>query len=91
MLFFRMNSKLQTPKYGEKALKLQFTNSIVGIHDLICGCEKPLQHSRELLQEEENKNTTCLSTSAAVGDPTEDILDGGTLEDLFAEELTEEG
>ena len=80
---------------------LDFTNAVASLHDLTCDCNKPLEHAIDLLVTQEpglklNKETSekikkCLTTEAIPG--AVDAIDGledGDLEDLFAEDITED-
>lgn len=89
--------------YGKKALQNQLLNSIVGNHDLICGCEDPLKHISILIFEKAKpKNFTenqkkiikqCLGEEDADGGDQKDGEDitGEDLERLFAEDTTADG
>lgn len=84
-----------------KELKLQWTNAIVHFHDIICKCDKPLEHTIYNICDQEknlrfNKETKkiiqqCVSTEDGDGAADAlDIIDGGALDDLFAEDFTED-
>lgn len=95
--------QIEDPKYTKKQLKLQWTNNIVSVHDLLCRCDNPLEHTIDnLLQQEPNlrfseetkkKLQKCLTTTddgEKDGPAADDIIDHGDLETLFAEDFTEE-
>lgn len=87
-----MNSKFEKPSYSNNGLKLQLINTFVGNHDLVCGCTEQLQHIKRLVEEELNKNKTCLSIIAeTTGDPTEEIIGDGELDALFEKDFEDEG
>lgn len=86
--------------YNEKRLTLDFTNGVAHLHDMICDCPKPLEHSIQLLINQEpnlkfNKKTSdqlkkCLTTGEEPATAV-DALDGltpGDLDALFAEDDT---
>lgn len=86
--------------YNSKQLNLQFVNLVVGAHDLICPCNKPLECSiKKILQQEPSikiedliKKEKCPTTTDAgdahAGD--EDGFGEGDLDLLFAGDFTEE-
>ncbi len=87
---------MQTPKYTERRLKCQLINTFVGNHDLVCECNAPLEHCRQILNEELDKyKPKCLPTTSTGEDKTttdgdvkeEDVIEEGDLEDLFKEDF----
>lgn len=76
-------------KYTKKQLNLQIVNTYVNIHDLNCGCDEPLKHIIQQIQDQEPSLKPCLTTTATGEDPGPvDGVDGlgdGELEALFAE------
>lgn len=93
--------KIETPGYTIREQRLQWTNTIVQLHDMLCKCNKPLEHTIDnILSQEPNlrlEETTklkiqkCLTTTTdgdRVGDA--DILEDGDLDALFATDFTEE-
>lgn len=94
---------IEPTKWTPKQQKREWLNFIVHVHDYHCNCNKPLEHTVYNIFEQEkelrfNPQTTslikkCLSTDGEdhgdVG-TTEDALDAGTLEDLFAEDFGED-
>lgn len=80
---------------------LDFTNGVATLHALICDCEKPLEHAVYIIVDQEpglkfNKKTSdkikkCLTSED--GPTAADAIDGledGELENLFAEDITED-
>lgn len=95
--------QIEDPKYNKKQLKLQWTNNIVSVHDLLCCCDNPLEHTiHNLLEQEPNlrfseetkkKLQKCLTSTddgKKDGPAADDIIEDGDLENLFAEDFTEE-
>lgn len=89
------------PKKNEKSTTLHFVNGVVHLHDLICDCPKPLEHSIHLILTQEprlqfTENTKqklqkCLTTTEKDG--PEDGIDGlepGDLDALFADDMVED-
>lgn len=88
------------PTYFTKnAVQNQLLNTLVGNHDLVCGCDKPTAHLAALLFEkaqptdftEKQKKQIKKCLGITDGDhTTEDAADGGftdgDLERLFAED-----
>lgn len=84
------------------ASQKQLLNTIVGNHDLICGCDEPLKHVACLIFEkaqptnftEKEKKTIkkCLGENGGDADGTEDLgISTGDLEKLFAEDTADDG
>lgn len=85
--------------FGPRALQLQWINTIVTTHGMICSCEQPWKHLQNLLQQQDTK---CLFITEGEGttgqeqtgnenkDSAEDVLDYGDLDKLFEEDFTEE-
>lgn len=75
-------------KYSQKGLNLQIVNTYVNIHDLNCGCNEPLKHIIQQIQQQE-PTLKCLTTGEIGENPgLEDGVDGlgeGELEALFAD------
>ncbi len=69
-------------------MDLQIVNTYVAVHDLNCGCEKPLEHIIKQIQQQEPSLKPCPTTTATGDDHgPEDGVDGlgdGELEALFA-------
>lgn len=82
---------------NKKEKKLQFVNAIVGIHDFNCNCKNPAFHSAKILLEQLAPELTpqdkinlqkCLGEDTAGEDGP--IDDFGDLEDIFADDTTED-
>lgn len=95
--------QIEKPGYTKRELQLQWTNNIVQLHDLLCKCNKPLEHTIDnILHQEPNlrleqstKNLIekCLTSGAAdsiTHEEDADIIGDGDLEKLFAEDFTED-
>ncbi|AXQ65918.1 MAG: hypothetical protein [Anelloviridae sp.] len=80
---------------------LDFTNAVASLHGLVCDCTQPLEHSIDIIVNQEpnlkfNNKTSeklkkCLTTDD--GPTAADAIDGlneGELENLFAEDITED-
>ncbi len=84
-------------KLSTKNKNYDWINCIVAIHNLQCGCEKPLEHTvEEIFKQEPNLEINTewhTTTTTDRGDNKgveEDVLGEGDLSALFAEEFTEE-
>ncbi len=81
-----MSKFLQTRLYENRALENQLLNVCVGAHDLVCGCPKPIQHLKNLLETPQCLTTEESSTKEKDGSQEEDIgFNPGDLEKLFEE------
>lgn len=90
------------PKSSNKRkTQLEWTNALVHIHDLICDCNQPLEHTIDTICTQEpslklnlqtsHKIKKCLTTTETTEkEDTVDGLDAGTLEALFAEDIGED-
>lgn len=73
--------------YKNKALENQWINTIVGGHDLWCGCCKPFDHLKDILARDKwlhTKDASTETTHTENGDADDFTLDDGDLEQLFA-------
>lgn len=87
-----MNSKPKN-EFTRKR-QLEWTNAICTLHDLLCTCPHPLQHTVDHLYnfEPDLKPPTPCLTTIKDGDE-KDVIDGlgeGELEALFAEDTEED-
>lgn len=99
-----MSENFCPTKYNGRALQTQLLNTIIGNHDLICGCDHPTTHLAALIFEQASPSNftdqqrktikKCLGEDRTTTD-TIDEEDGGfsagDLEQLFAEEDGDEG
>lgn len=96
-----MSTFLQKRKYEDRALELQLLNQLISSHDLCCGCEKPLDHITYLCintfdaSNPKIQQTKCLLFGETTGETadTKDAVDAlfdGELEELFAQDVTED-
>lgn len=86
-------SKFLTPiLYNGRGLENQLRNCIYQLHDLACGCNKVQQHIIHLFTPQKCQDSTLENASTThAGDGEEEILEAGTLEQLFALTDDEEG
>ncbi len=95
--------QIEKPETTIKQQKTGWINLLVHIHDLHCNCNKPLEHTIDIITEQEKhlrlEDCTkqslqkCLSGDAAAGITHEDdtaVFDTGDLERLFATDFTDE-
>lgn len=85
-------SKFQKPGlYQGRALDTQWLNIIFQAHDLMCGCNKVIDHLKDILPKEEcrssSTNTDGINTENLV---PEDGFDAGDLERIFAGDVEED-
>lgn len=96
-----MSKQLQHTKYLGKHLENQWVNNIFSSHDLMCGCNDTIKHLLIVLNrqgkapkpEEDISNIKCLITGEKedTGITEEDHFGDGELEQLFAEDIKEDG
>lgn len=85
-----MSHYQREPLYKGRALDNQWLNTIIGTHDLCCGCPTPVKHLKDILKcrgdtdgEEEDKDHGTTTVP-------EDGFDAGDLESLFEQPFTED-
>ena len=89
-----MSDYLKPTAYQGRALELQWMNTTVNCHDLMCGCMKPVEHLQYLIST--TSGLKCLPSTATAtdgGDPgtdAVDVLEPGDLDTLFADDFTDE-
>lgn len=87
-------SRLVPVKTSAKNRRLDWINGIVHIHNLICGCEKPLEHTLEEIYTQEPLlhpfNKPCPGTGKDPHTTEEDVLGDADLERLFEGDFGEE-
>lgn len=95
--------QIEPPQLTIKQQKSEWLNLLVHIHDLYCKCNKPLEHTVDLIVDKE-KNLRlehftklnlqkCLTggeITTIQKDGDDDGFAAGDLENLFAEDFTEE-
>lgn len=83
--FAGMSKFLTKPLYNGRALETQWMNSIFTSHDMICGCNKTIQHLKHLIEQQECHHSTDGATSTEDPSTIKDGLDVdiGDLEKLF--------
>ncbi|AZK35874.1 hypothetical protein ORF2 [Torque teno mini virus 10] len=90
-----MSSLMREPDLGPQALQLQWLNTIVTTHGLICSCEQPWKHLQQLLNTKNGKwlyigDGTDAATQTGKEEnhiKEEDPIDEGILEELFKEDF----
>lgn len=82
-----MSKFLKPSLYSQRALENQYINAIYGIHDLWCGCLKPIQHANEIINREKCHSTkdTGTGTDDLNTDTADTEIGLGDLEKLFEE------
>ena len=83
-----MSKFLKEPSYSKSALEKQWINFCFGAHDLICGCNKVIQHFNHLANNNPWRHFED-HTTGETGDGHEEEETGftkGDLEALFNEE-----
>lgn len=91
------------PRNSKRQQALKWMNMLAHVHDLICDCYNPIEHTAAFIFEQEKhlkftppeKDTIkqCLfgeNTTTTAGDQDVDGLDAGTLEELFKEDAGDE-
>lgn len=89
------------PGYNKNELRLQLVNGFVHMHDLVCHCNRRLEHCIIIIleqeehlrftKEEKEKLKKCLGTTEDhTGGAADDFINEGDLDTLFAEDFTEE-
>lgn len=99
-----MSENFCPTQYNEKALQKQLLNTIIGNHDLICGCNSATTHLAALIFEQAsptnftNQQKKTIKQCLGEDHTTTDIIDeedggfsAGDLEQLFAEDDGDEG
>lgn len=96
-----MSTHFKPTFYSNEGKEKQLLNSLVGNHDLVCGCDHPTKHIASIIfkysqptefdkQDTDNIKKCLGSTPAGDGDAVDGLLEGD-LEKLFEEDLEEEG
>ena len=81
-----MSDYIKPTLYTGRGLENQLKNCIFNVHDLCCGCPKPLKHLQHLFNEECRHSATTTENGGPDKEDTagEDFhLDAGDLEQLF--------
>ncbi len=91
-----MTEYFQHTYLTKKGLQRQLLNTIVGNHDLVCKCNEPLTHVAALIFEDAKPTNftekqkkiikQCLGEDAGTTTGEDLAIDGGDLEQLFAED-----
>ena len=84
-----MSKHLKEPVYKGKAIENQLLNAAVNCHDLCCGCHKPLQHFKFLIDQQlcpfSTTTTTATEDHGAKEEDGDFDFGPGELEKLFDE------
>ncbi len=87
-------SKLLPIKTSARNRRLDWINGIVHLHNLVCGCDKPLEHTLEEIYTQEPQlhpyNKICPTTTKDHATTGLEELGDGDLERLFDEDFGEE-
>ncbi len=76
----------KTPKPNQRRDELKLINIFCGVHDTLCDCYSPVEHSYNILKKHlEQQKCLTDTTTAAEEDPAIDF--GEDLEKLFAEDM----
>lgn len=84
-----MSKFQQEPLYNKRGLQNQWINLIYQSHDLICGCNQPIDHLQDIINQQKCLPSTAAATATEDGGTTKDpelTIDDGDLERLFSEE-----
>lgn len=91
-----MSTRIKPAKPTIREQNLKWMNFIVHAHDIICDCNKPLEHTAILIfqQEPELQFTPiekdiikrCITADPGKEDGDDDVFGDGALEDLFKED-----
>ncbi|AXQ66317.1 MAG: hypothetical protein [Anelloviridae sp.] len=87
-----MSRYMQNPILGPRALEIQWLNTIVTTHSLICSCEKPWDHLQDTFKNHQIKchfigdDHGTASGTKEDGDTDDVPFSPGDLERLFADD-----
>nr|UHS18394.1 MAG: hypothetical protein [Betatorquevirus sp.] len=85
-LFYRMSKYLREPCYRNRQLENKWINVIFESHDLICGCNTPIDHLNHIIDEQRCPPSTAKDGEKTTGKAEEEPFTDGDLERLFAED-----
>lgn len=84
-----MSKFLKKGLYNGACLENQYVNSVYTIHDLFCGCLKPIDHLNDIIKRQECRHfkdvATATTTTGEEETGTPDVPETGDLDLLFAE------
>lgn len=84
-----MSKFLKEPVYKGRAIEQQLLNATVNCHDLCCGCQQPLKHLKNIIDQQLCPLSTITTTATddhGVKEDKEDFdFEPGELEKLFDE------
>lgn len=89
-----MSKFYQPPLYNTRGQQHQWINLIFQSHDIICGCNKPIDHLEDLIKQQKCHSTTENNSTDDAGGITlkdETGFDEGDLEKLFENTEEEQG
>jgi len=81
-----MSKYLREPCYRNRQLENKWINTIFETHDLICGCNKPIDHLNFIIEEQKCPRSTKENTEETTGKDDDDPFTSADLERLFAED-----
>lgn len=84
-------SKLLKPRESPKNRKLDWINTIASIHNLVCGCNEPLDHTvQEIFEQEPTIQKKCTTITPTDHGNDDDELGDDAIAALFEEGFGEE-
>lgn len=78
-------SKFEKPKYEGRSLENQLISTIIGCHDLCCGCDSPIRHCHKILQCRLTEDDPTGKETGGITETKDYDIDAEDLENLFAE------
>lgn len=88
-----MSTYLKPTLYSKRGLQNQWVNIIYQSHDLICGCNKPIDHLNDVINQQKCLHLDAIggpTTTNQNGDADDFPLDEGDLQQLFEKEEEEQ-
>lgn len=84
-----MSNFLKPSLYSGNSLENQYVNAVYTVHDVLCGCLKPIDHLNDIIKRQEcrhfKEGDTATTTTGEETTGTHDVLENGDLDLLFAE------
>lgn len=78
-----MSKFLRDPCYRNRQLENKWINVIFESHDLICGCNTPIDHLNGIIEEQKCPRSTAEDTEKTTGKEDEEPFTSEDLEKLF--------
>lgn len=89
-----MSTFLKPSLYSGHSLENQYVNAVYTVHDVLCGCLKPIEHLNDIIKRQECRPikdaATATTTTGEETTGTPDVLENGDLDLLFAEQEDDE-